>query len=324
MHRRTVLIGLAALPALGPAPAGAQRLARVAFVIPGPAPTEQTPLGRSILGGLAKAGYVPGKTLQFEPRGADGRMERLPAIIREVAEAGANVIVTSSFPAAVAAKESTTLPVVAINCGDPVGTGLVASLARPGGHVTGVSDVSAELTPKRMDLLRALSPQIDRIGILWNDGDRGMQLRAKASEAGARSLGIGVERLGLMTSGDFDRAFREISEQKTRGLLVVADTLTAANSRRIFEFAMAERIPVVYEMDFLAEQGGLMSYGPDPDETAERVGVLVDRILKGAAPADLPFEQPTRFKLVINLKTARALDIAVPPVILAAADTVIE
>jgi putative ABC transport system substrate-binding protein len=324
MKRRVLLGALGGAAVAWPLAAEAQRIFRVGFVIPGPAPTGKTPLGHSVLGGLAKAGYVDGKNMVFEPRGADGHPERLPAVMTELEAAKVDVIVTSSFPAAVAAKESTTLPVVAINCGDPVGTGLVASLARPGGHVTGVSDVSAELTPKRMDLLRALSPSLERIGIMWNEGDRAMSLRAQASEAGARSMSIGVERLALRGPGDFDKAFGILTDGKSGGLLVVADMLTMGNSTRIFDYAALQKLPVIYEMDYLVEAGGLMSYGPDGDETSERAGALVDRILKGTKPADLPFEQPTRFKLVVNLKTAKALGLTVPPVILAGADQVIE
>lgn len=324
MKRRTFARTFASAVAVVPLSSYAQRIVRVGFVIPGAAPTAKTALGRSVLGGLAKAGYVDGKNMIFEPRGADGNFGRLPALIAELVAAKVDVIITSSFPATIAAKEGTTLPVVAINCGDPVGTGLVPSLARPGGHVTGVSDVSAELTPKRMDLLRALSPGLNRIGVMWNDGDHAMKLRAQASESGAKSMAIGVEPLALHVPGDFDSAFAEMTAEKPGGLLVVADTLTITNSKRIFDFALAQKLVAIYEMDFLAEAGGLMSYGPDTDETSERVGALVSRILAGAKPADLPFEQPTRFKLVVNLKTAKALGVTIPPVILAGADLVIE
>lgn len=324
MKRRNVLAALGVAALAPPLAAQAQRMYRVALLLPGATPTDKTPLGHSVLQGLAKAGYVDGKNLIYEPRGADGRIDRLPALVAELVAARVDVIITSSFPATVAAKGGTTLPVVAMNCGDPVGTGLVPSLARPGGHLTGVSDVSAELTPKRMDLLRAMSPGLNRIGILWNDSDHGMQLRAQASEAGAKSMAIGVERVAIRGAADFDRAFSEMTEEKPGGLLVVADMLTMGNSKRIFEYAMLQKLPAIYEMDFLATAGGLMSYGPDIDETSERVGALVDRILKGAKPADLPFEQPTRFKLVINLQTAKALGITVPPMILAGADQVIE
>ena len=259
MKRRTLFLTLAGAAAVMPSTSSAQRIVRVGFVIPGAAPTDKTALGHSVLGGLAKAGYVDGKNMIFEPRGADGRFERLPALIAELVAAKADVIITSSFPAAVAAKEGTTLPIVAINCGDPVGAGLVPSLARPGGHVTGVSDVSAELTPKRMELLRALSPSLDRIGIMWNDGDHAMQLRAQASEAGAKTMSIGVEKLALHSPGDFDKAFAELAAEKPGALVVVADTLTIVNSLRIFDYARAQKLPVIYEMDFLAEAGGLIS-----------------------------------------------------------------
>jgi len=324
MNRRTVLTTLGAILAMAPRAPMAQRMNRVAFVLPAAAPTADMPLGHSMLQGLAKAGFVEGKNLTYEPRGAEGHIERLPSIIADLTAAKVDVIMTSSYPAALAAKDNTTVPVVAINCGDPVGTGLVQSLAHPGGHVTGVSDVSAELTPKRMDLLRAVSPNLNRVGLLWNDGDHGMQLRAQASEAGAKSMSIGVEKLGIRAASDFDRVFGELTSDKPGGLLVVADMLTMSNTKRIFEYVMAQKLPTIYEMDFLAEAGGLMSYGPDPDETSDRAAALIARILKGAKPADLPFEQPTRFKLVVNLKTAKALGITVPPVILTAADQVIE
>ncbi|HTR86358.1 MAG TPA: ABC transporter substrate-binding protein [Reyranella sp.] len=324
MQRRSVLAALGAAVVSSPRVLLAQRMPRVAFVLPAAAPTDKTPLGHSLLQGLAKVGFVEGRNLAFEPRGAEGHLDRLPAIMAELTAAKVDVIMTSSYPCALAAKDGTTLPVVAINCGDPVATGLVPSLAHPGGHVTGVSDVSAELTPKRMDLLRAVSPNLNRVGILWNDGDHGMQLRAQASEAGAKSMSIDVEKLGIHTAGDFDRVFGELTSEKPGGLLVVADMLTMGNTKRIFEYVMAQKLPTIYEMDFLAVAGGLMSYGPDPDETSERAAALVGRILKGASPADLPFEQPTRFKLVVNLKTAKALGLTVPPRVLAAADQVIE
>jgi putative ABC transport system substrate-binding protein len=321
MYRRHLIAAAALLPLRR---AWAQRVCRVGLLTPGPAQTADTPLGKSLLAGLAKAGYLPGKNLVLEVRGAQGNIGRLPALVQELEAAKVDVIVTSSYPSAVAAKEHTKLPVVSMNCGDPVGTGLVASLAHPGGHVTGVSDVSAELTPKRMDLLKAVSPGLSRIGILWNDADNGMQLRAKASEAGARSMALDVEKVAVRGPADFDAAFGAMAGEKPGGLLVVADMLTMANTKRITEFALAHKLPVIFESDFLAAMGGLMAYGPDQDETCERVAALVERIVKGTSPADLPFEQPTRFKLVVNLKTARALGITVPPIVLAAADEVIE
>jgi putative ABC transport system substrate-binding protein len=302
----------------------AQRLYRVGLLFPGPTPTDKLPQVQSVLRGLAKVGYLPGKNLVIEGRGAEARVERLPALLAELVAARVDVIITTGYPAALAAKDGTTLPVVAMNCGDPVGTRLVESLARPGGHLTGISDVSAELTPKRMELLKSVAPGLNRIGILWNDTDNGMQLRAKASEAGAKTMAIGVDKVAIRGPGDFDRAFEALSEDKPGALLVVADVLTIANSKRILDYVIAQKLPAIFEVDAVATMGGLLAYGPDQDEMSERVGALVDRILRGTAPSDLPIEQPTRFKLVVNLKTAKALGVIVPPNVLAIADEVVE
>lgn len=324
MQRRKLIAVLGAVTAGRPGASFAQRVHRVGLLNSGPVPDERNPVGASLRAGLAKTGYVAGRNLIVESRGAAGQFERLPALLQELVAAGVEVIVTNGYPAALAAKDGTTLPVVALSAGDPVGTGLVDSLAHPGGHVTGISDVSAELTPKRMELLKAVAPGLKRIAILWNDTDRAMQLRTKASEAGARTMDIGVKELAVRKPGDIDTTFGALGNDKPDALLVVADGLTIGNAKRIFDYTAQQQLPAVFEYDFLAEAGGLMSYGPDPEESAERVGALVDRILKGAKPADLPFEQPTRFKLVVNLKTARALGVTVPPTVLAAADQVIE
>ena len=324
MQRRKLVAVLAVAAAVGPRALRAQQTYRVGLLFPGATPTEKIPQVQSVLRGLAKAGYVLGKNLAIEGRGAEGHVERLPGLLAELVAAKVDVIVTTGYPAALAAKEGTTLPVVAMNCGDPVGTGLAASLARPGGHLTGVSDVSAELTPKRMELLKSVAPGLNRIGILWNDADNGMQLRAKASEAGAKKMAIGVDKVTVSGPGDFDKAFGEISSGKPDALLVVADVLTMMNARRIFDYAMTQKLPAIFEVDSVATMGGLMAYGPDQDETSERVGALIDRVLRGTPPAELPFEQPTRFKLVVNLRTAKALGVTVPPTVLAIADEVIE
>ena len=323
MLRRTLLTALAGVAAF-PGLASAQRQYRVGILSAGPDPVATNPVGRSLLAGLAKAGYVPGRNMVLQTRGADGQLDRLPALLQELVAGGPDVIVTNSYPAALVAKEQTTLPIVALAAGDPVGTGLVESLARPGGHVTGISDVSAELTPKRMELLQAMAPGLRRIAILWNDNDRAMQLRTRASEAGARTMSIGVQELAVRAPADIEATFKAMSGDKPDALLIVADALTLGNTKRILDLVAAQHIPAMYEYDYVTASGGLMSYAPDPDESAERVGALVDRILKGTRPADLPFEQPTRFKLVINLKTARSLGITVPPSLLARADDVIE
>jgi len=175
---------------------------------------------------------------------------------------------------------------VAFFAGDPVGTGLVESLARPGGHVTGISDVSVEVTPKRLELLKQFAPDLRRVAVLWNADDLGMTLRYRASEAGAQALGVTVQPLGVREPNDFDQAFGAMNRDMPDAILMVADPLTTLNRKRVFEFAAAHRLPAIYELSLFARDGGLMSYGPDLDESFGRVASLVDRVLKGAKPAE--------------------------------------
>jgi putative tryptophan/tyrosine transport system substrate-binding protein len=208
---------------------------------------------------------------------------------------------------------------VAFFAGDPVGTGLVDSLARPSGNLTGISDVSAEVTPKRLELLKQIAPDLRRVAVLWNADDLGMTLRYRASEAGAHALGVTIQPLGVREPQDFDHAFGTMRRDRPDAILMVADPLTTLNRRRVFEFAAAHRLPAIYELTPFVRDGGLMSYGPDLDETLGRVAGLVDRILKGATPEELPFEQPTLFPFALNLKTAKSLGLEIPPTLLARA-----
>ena len=293
-------------------------------VLSGGAPVaDASPVGAALLRGLAQHGYTLGQNLALERRGADGHPDGLPPLVHDLVASHVEVIVTIGYPSALAAKQGTSLPVVAINAGDPVSTGLVESLARPGGHLTGISDVSAELTPKRLELLKQLAPGLRRVALLWNAADLGMTLRYRASEAGAQAMGLSVQPLGVREPDDFEQAFAAMQRERPDAILMVTDTLTLLNRKRVFEFAAAHQLPAIYEFDSLVRDGGLMSYGPDQDESFSRVTALVDRILKGTPPADLPFEQPTRFRLVINLKTAQALGLPIPPILLFQADEVI-
>jgi putative ABC transport system substrate-binding protein len=279
--------------------------------------------GVALIRGLTQHGYKLGRNLAFERRGAEGHIDRLPRLVDELVASKVGVIVTFGYPPAVAAKQATTLPVVVVAV-DPVGTGLVGSLARPGGNLTGISDVSAEVTPKRMELLKEAAPQLRRVAMLWNANDLGMTLRYRASEAVAQTLGISVQPLGVREPNDFDQAFATMTRDIPDAILMVTDSLTILNRKRVFEFAAAHGLPAIYEFDFLVRDGGLMSYGSDQDETFDRVAALIDRILKGAKPAELPFEQPTCFRFVLNLRTAKALGLTVPPSLLAQADEVVE
>jgi putative ABC transport system substrate-binding protein len=197
-------------------------------------------------------------------------------------------------------------------------------VARPGGHLTGISDVSVEVTPKRLQLLKELVPGLRRVAMLWNADDPAMTFRYRASEAGAKALGIDVQPLGVREPNDFDHAFSVMSADLPDGFFMVSDPLTNLNRKRVFEFAEQHRVPGIYEYDFVVRDGGLMSYGLDLDEAFDRLGDLVDRILKGTMPADLPFEQPTLFRFAFNMSAARSIGIDVPASFLAGADEVIE
>jgi putative ABC transport system substrate-binding protein len=275
---------------------------------------DKSPFDAPLADGLAKHGYVIDRNLVLERR----------PLLSDLVASKVDLIITLGYKAALAAKGGTTLPVVIFSAGDPVETGLADSLAHPGGHLTGISDVSAEVTPKRLELLKEFAPKLRRVAMLWNADDLAMTLRYKASEAGAKALGIDVQALGVREPADFDQAFDAMRRDPPDGILMVSDPLTNLNRTKVFEFAAQQELPGIYEFDFIARAGGLMSYGLDLDETFDRVGTLVDRIFKGAKPKDLPFEQPTIFRFVLNLKAAKALGATVPPDLLARADEVIE
>jgi putative ABC transport system substrate-binding protein len=324
--RRACLMLLSGAAVVWPRAVRAQSPAKVVRlgVLSGGAPvTDASPVGAALLRRLAQHGYTLGQNLVLERRGAEGHPDRLPSLVNDLVASRVEALITIGYPAALAAKQGTTMPVVVIHAGDPVRTGLVESLARPGGHLTGISDVSADLTPKRLELLKELVPTLRRVAMLWNAADLGMTLRYQASEAGAQALGLSIQPLGVREPEDFDEAFAAMQRERPDAILMVTDTLTLLNRKRVFEFATAHQLPAIYEFDYLVRDGGLLSYGPDQDESFGRVAALVDRILTGTKPADLPFEQPTRFRLAINLKTAQVIGLTVPSILLLQADEVI-
>jgi putative tryptophan/tyrosine transport system substrate-binding protein len=327
MYRRR-FIGLLGSAALGlpeiAAAQGTAKVFRVGLLSPGPVISDDSPFGVAMIRGLAAHGYQPGKNVEFDRRGADGHLDRLPQLVTELVTSKVDVLATTGFPTALAAKQGTSLPIVAVNAGDPVGTGLVSSLAHPDGNLTGISDVSAEVTPKRLELLKQMAPKLRRVAVLWNADDLGMTLRYRASEAGAQALGLSVTPLGVREPDDFNDAFTAMSRDMPDAILMVTDSLTLLNRKRIFDFAATHRLPAIYEFGFLVRDGGLMSYGPDESEMYGRWAALVARILGGAKPGDLPFEEPAKFALFINLKTAQALGLTPPPLLLAQADEVVE
>jgi putative tryptophan/tyrosine transport system substrate-binding protein len=282
-------------------------------------------LGPGMVRDFAQRGYVDGQTILFERRAAQGKLDRLPGFVDELVAKHVDVIITQSYPAAVAAKERAgNTPIVVTLSGDPVATGLAASLAHPGGNITGVSEIAAELSAKRLALLKEAVPSVHTVAVLWNADDLGMTLRYQAAEVEAKRAGMMIVPLGVHAPDDFDTAFSEMTKKPPDAILMVTDVLTVLNRKRVIDFAAEHRLPAIYEYAYLVHDGGLMAYGPDQDAIFDRAAGLADRILKGAKPADLPLELPTRFQFAVNLKTAKAIGLTIPEAILLQADDVVE
>jgi putative tryptophan/tyrosine transport system substrate-binding protein len=280
---------------------------------------------KTLLSVLAARGFVEGQNLVFLQRYAEGHAERLGGLAAELKAANADVIVTLGYPAALAAKMSTKdVPIVVTGAGDPVATGLVEGLARPGGNITGVTELSTELSAKRLEILKDAVPNLRRVAMLWNAADLGMTLRYRSAQDAARVLGVTVLALGVREPDDFNNAFAEMTREPPDAILMVSDALTVLNRGRVVEFSNANRLPTIFENAAIVRDGGLMSYGPKQSDIGERAAELVARILRGSRPADLPLELPTRFEFVINLKSARTLGLTLPPTLITRADEVIE
>jgi putative tryptophan/tyrosine transport system substrate-binding protein len=298
---------------------------RIALVSPGGVLPQSNPYAKLLLGGLSQLGYTPGQNMAFEtPHGAPGQPVQLPQLMEELKASKVDVIVAFGYPAAVAAKAAGIPTVVAFGVGDPVATGLVVNLARPEGNITGISDVATTLSTKRLGLLKEVVPKLRRVGMLWNKDDLGMSLRYTASAKAAEAMGVEVLAVGVREPDDFNEAFAVMDREPPDAILMVSDSLTVLNRKRVFDYAATHRLPAIYEYDPLVREGGLMSYGPDLKESFERAASMADRILKGAKPTELPFEQPTRYLFVLNLKTAKSINLEIPPTVLALADEVVE
>lgn len=271
--------------------------------------------------GLRELGYVEGETFVIEYRSADGQDERFPALATELVQSKVDLIVTRGTPAALAAKNATrTIPVIITGIGDPVGQGVVASLARPGGNVTGLSAAVTDIYPKRVQLLVELVPRVARIAVLFNMSNPALPPQWAEVEKAARSRGIEPQLLDVRTVGDLEPAFDAAIRHRADGLVVGIDTLTQANQRLIVSLAAKRRLPAIYASTEFT--GGLISYGVNYPEMYRRAAGYAHKIFKGAKPADLPVEEPTAFQLVVNSKTARALGLTIPPALLLRADTV--
>jgi putative ABC transport system substrate-binding protein len=275
--------------------------------------------------GLRELGYVEGRSILIEYRWAEGKYERFPALIAELIAQKVDVIVAAGTPAALAHKKATTsVPFVMVAVGDPVGTGLVASLARPGGNITGLTSIAAELEGKRLELLREAIPKLSYIAVLWNPASPFSVVAEKEVQAAAQVLRMRVQSLGVRAPKELEDAFAAIVRERPGALLVLADRVFLHDRARIVDFEAKHRLPGVYAYRELVEAGGLMSFGPSYAGMHRRAAYYVDKILKGAKPADLPVEQPIKFELVINLKAAKTLGLTIPPSLLQRADQVIQ
>ena len=275
--------------------------------------------------GLRQLGYAEGQNLVIEYRSADGRDDRFPGLARELLALKVDVIVTRGTPAAKAVKNATsTVAVVMMASGDPVGVGLVTSLARPGGNITGLSAIVGELSPKRLELIREIVPGLARIAVLANTSNDAVRRDWARIETAARSLGVQSQLLDLRESDALGPTFDDASARRADALVVVIDAITQANQQRIVDLAMKHRLPAIYSSREFVDAGGLISYGVSYPDLYRRAATYVDKILKGTKPADLPVVQPTKFELVINLKTTKALGLQIPDKLLALADEVIE
>jgi putative ABC transport system substrate-binding protein len=326
LSRRAALTSLAGAGcfAVGLGAARADKVLKIGTVHPGQLITPEHPLGKVLVDALAQHGYVLGGNLALEARTAKGDLTRLPHLMDELRASGVDLLITIGYPTALAAKATGLPTVIAFGSGDPVATGLVESWAHPGGNLTGISDIATTLTSKRLELLKAFAPQLRRVAMLWNKDDLGMSLRYQASATTAQSLNITVQPLGVREPDDFEGALAAMDREKPDAILMVADSLTVLNRKRVFDYAMARRLPAIYEYDNIIRDGGLMSYGPDLSESMTRAAAMVSRILKGTHPGDIPFETPTRYLFVLNLKVAKATGFDPPLNLLALADEVIE
>jgi len=323
MRRRELMILLGSATAW-PRAGRAQQPAMIGLLSPFTR-TDTEPWHEAFRRGLRKLGWVEGANVRFTYRYADGRVERLSELVAELIKLKVSVIVTSVTPDALAAaKETKTIPIVMAAVGDPVATGLIASLARPGGNVTGLTQIQTGLSAKRLQLVKEVAPGVSRVAALWNPEDAISVLAWQEIRAAAPQLGIELHSLEVRNSDELTAAFASVADAHDDALIALPSPIFVVNEQRIADFAAKHRLPSMFHLPELAQAGGLMVYGPDRADLFRRAATYVDKILRGANPSDLPVEQAIKFQLIINLNTAKALGLAVPQAILARADEVIE
>jgi putative ABC transport system substrate-binding protein len=321
MRRREFITLLGGGAASWPLAARAQQRFKIGLLDTGLGAAFAVPFVRK----LVELGYVDGKNVVIERRSAEGNPERLKDLAADLVRQQVDVIVTAGTPAGFAAKKATnTIPIVLGANSDPVGVGLVASLARPGGNLTGNSLMAPDLSAKRLDILHTLAPKLSRFAILWDSSNPGMAERVRETKIAADQSNVLLHIVGPRNLDELDTAFADLLSARPDALLVTAEAFTRQHLARILDFANSNKIPSMFEDSSYVAAGGLMSYGPDYQDVFQKAAIFVDKILKGTKPADLPIEQPTKFELVINLKTANALGLEIPPKLLALADRVIE
>ena len=324
-----IVFGLVMSLAIAAQPAG--KVARIGLLSPTvPPDMSRSPGDLAVLfaafrEGLRELGYVEGQTVKIESRAAEGHYDRLPGLAADLVNLKVDVIVTYGTPASQAAKRATsTIPIVMAAIIDPVASGLVASLARPGGNVTGQSMMSPDLVEKQLQILKELVPRVSRVALLHNPANPGNAPQVRHAQDAVRALGVRLQLLGARGPGEIDSAFAAMTSEQAGAVIVLVDAMLQDNRAHIADLAARHRLPAVYGLSEYAEAGGLLTYGPSRLDMFRRAATYVDKILKGARPGDLPVEQPTKFELVINLKTAKALGLTIPQSILARADQSIQ
>jgi putative ABC transport system substrate-binding protein len=332
MTRREFITLVGGAPVAWPLAVRAQQtatVARIGFIVTGSLESpEQRAMVDAFRQGLRERGYVEGQSIMIEYRAADGRIERFPELATELVRLNLDLIVASNTPAALAAKQATTaIPIVVPVMGDPVGDGLAASLARPSGNITGMTFLGPELATKRLELLKQALPAVSRVAALWHPGAYGqstMKEMIGKIAAAAGTLDVQLQFVEVRGAAEFDRAFLAMGRERADALIVLPSPMLFVERRHIVDLATRHRLPLIAMAREFAVLGGLMSYGANLPDLFRRAATYVDKILKGAKPADLPVEQPTKFEFVINLKTAKALGLSVPLIMQMTADEVIE
>ena len=302
----------------------AEKVAKLGWLTSG-SPTGTNVRSEFLRQELNKLGYIEGKNLAIEFRSSEGKVDRLPGLADELVRLKVDVIYANSATIAAFAKKVTqTVPIVFLSSAEPVSAGLVNSLARPGGNLTGFATIAAVLAGKRLELLKEAVPKVSRVAILWEPKNQGSEESWKESQVAARALGLQIHSMEVNSADKFESAFSEAIKARSNALAVTLSALFTRHQKLILSLAAKHRLPAIYTREEFVDNGGLMSYGADEDEPIKRIAVMIDKILKGTKPADIPVEQPTKFEFIVNLKAAKQIGLTIPPEVLARANRLIK